>query len=218
MAASQTQEESDCSELDFSICSGSEYVPSQTSDLSDEDTHGLQSVISPAPSPPASQRDPGRPKEQDREVDENNNVALAGSDDGCSDSGVTGESPIAATQSDPQGNEEEEERGGGSEMDEEETKEVTFAVRRKRGKTKVAKAKEIPCAKGKRPWSEAEKTAVKRWLGKFVAERKVPKKEHCMKCLEAEKDLANRSWKDVKNFVYNTIVTLNRRSACKKLF
>nr|XP_024661063.1 uncharacterized protein LOC112436092 isoform X1 [Maylandia zebra] len=216
-------------------------------------------VISPAPSPPASQRDPGRLKEQDTEVDENNNVVFASSDDGCSDSGVTGESPIAATQSDPQGNEEEE-KGGGSEMDEgqifqiysierkkiselgrcgtliylffyffkddssqhfadvnEETKEVTLAVR-KRGKTKVAKAKEIPRAKVKKPWSEAEKTAVQRRLGKFVAERKVPKKEHCMKCLEAEKDLANRSWKDVKNFVYNTIVTLNRRSACKKLF
>lgn len=60
---------------------------------------------------------------------------------------------------------------------------------------------EIPCAKVRRPWSEAEKTAVQRRLGKFVAERKVPKKEHCMKCLEVEKDLANRSWKDVKNCV-----------------
>nr|XP_024659362.1 uncharacterized protein LOC106675907 isoform X2 [Maylandia zebra] len=120
MAASQTQEESDCSELDFSICSGSEYVPSQISDLSDEDNHSLQSVISPAPSPPASQRDPGRLKEQDTEVDENNNVVFASSDDGCSDSGVTGESPIAATQSDPQGNEEEE-KGGGSEMDEDDS-------------------------------------------------------------------------------------------------
>ncbi|XP_065132740.1 uncharacterized protein [Paramisgurnus dabryanus] len=69
----------------------------------------------------------------------------------------------------------------------------------------------------KRPWSEAERSAVHKHLAKFIAERRVPGKLPCMKCIEEEEALNERSWKDVKNFVYNTIVTLNRRSASRKL-
>ncbi|XP_058229970.1 uncharacterized protein LOC131342774 isoform X4 [Hemibagrus wyckioides] len=65
----------------------------------------------------------------------------------------------------------------------------------------------------KRPWSEVETRAVDKHLGRFMAERRVPRKADCMICVKAEKSLAQRSWKDVKNFVYNRIVTLNRRAA-----
>ncbi len=61
----------------------------------------------------------------------------------------------------------------------------------------------------KRPWCEEERRAVNKHLARFVAERRVPGKADCMKCLEEEKVLKERSWKDVKNFVYNTIVTMS---------
>ncbi len=38
-----------------------------------------------------------------------------------------------------------------------------------------------------------------------------------MKGLEEEKVLKERSWKDVKNFVYNTIINKKRRSASRML-
>ncbi|XP_044078404.1 uncharacterized protein LOC122888253 [Siniperca chuatsi] len=89
---------------------------------------------------------------------------------------------------------------------------------KKRGKKKaVVKEREGPKVQLKRPWSEAERTAVNKQLGKFMAERRVPGKEDCVKCITQEKSLDQKSWKDVKNFVYNTIVTLNRRSASQKL-
>ncbi|KAJ8365031.1 hypothetical protein SKAU_G00138620 [Synaphobranchus kaupii] len=89
---------------------------------------------------------------------------------------------------------------------------------KKRGKKKGAvKETEAPKVQLKRPWSEAERTAVNKRLGKFIAERRVPGKEDCVKCITQEKSLDQRSWKDVKNFVYNTIVTLNRRLASRKL-
>lgn len=76
---------------------------------------------------------------------------------------------------------------------------------------------ESPKVTVRRPWSEAERSAVNKHLGKFMAERRVPGKVQCMQCIEEEKALRQRSWKDVKNFVHNTIVTLNRRSASRKL-
>ncbi|MEQ2305868.1 hypothetical protein AMECASPLE_002355 [Ameca splendens] len=84
-------------------------------------------------------------------------------------------------------------------------------------KKKQGREAEMPKMLVRRPWSEAEKNAVNKHLAKFMAERRVPGKEHCMQCKEKERALDDRSWKDVKNFVYNTIVTLSRRSASKKL-
>lgn len=74
-----------------------------------------------------------------------------------------------------------------------------------------------PGVKVKKPWSEGERDAVRKHMGKFITERRVPGKENCMRCVTAEKALAQRSWKDVKNFVYNSIVTLNRRAASRQL-
>lgn len=76
---------------------------------------------------------------------------------------------------------------------------------------------ELPKVKVKKPWSEEERKAVHKHLGNFMTERRVPGKEDCTQTIKAEKTLGQRSWKDVKNFVYNTIVTLNRRSATRKL-
>lgn len=70
----------------------------------------------------------------------------------------------------------------------------------------------------KRPWSEHEKRAIHKHLGKFITERRVPRKMDCTQVLNAEKVLAQRSWKDIKNWVYNTITTLNRKSATRSLF
>lgn len=69
----------------------------------------------------------------------------------------------------------------------------------------------------KRTWREEERRAVNKRLGKFMAERRVPGKLDCVKCLEEEEALKDRSWKDVKYFVHNTIVTLKRKSAARKI-
>ncbi|XP_026227805.1 uncharacterized protein LOC113170104 isoform X2 [Anabas testudineus] len=83
--------------------------------------------------------------------------------------------------------------------------------------SKMAKSEEKKSsAKGKRPWTEPERRAVKKHLGRFIAERRVPGKEQCITCLTEEEVLGQRSWKDVKNFVNNRIVTLNRRSASQQ--
>ncbi|KAI7789871.1 hypothetical protein IRJ41_021112, partial [Triplophysa rosa] len=83
--------------------------------------------------------------------------------------------------------------------------------------TRSGKEKESPKVTVRRPWREAERRAVNKHLGKYMAERRVPGKVECMQCIEEEKALRERSWKDVKNFVHNSIVTLNRRSASRKL-
>ncbi|XP_026197759.1 uncharacterized protein LOC113149726 [Anabas testudineus] len=84
--------------------------------------------------------------------------------------------------------------------------------------SKMAKSEEKKSsAKGKRPWTEPERRAVKKHLGRFIAEGRVPGKEQCITCLTEEEVLGQRSWKDVKNFVNNRIVTLNKRSASQQL-
>ncbi|XP_041845831.1 protein starmaker-like isoform X3 [Melanotaenia boesemani] len=71
---------------------------------------------------------------------------------------------------------------------------------------------------GKRPWTDKERTAVKRQLAKFIALKKVPAKEDCMMCICKESPvLRTRSWKDVKYFVYNEIVKIKKKLAfCRK--
>lgn len=67
------------------------------------------------------------------------------------------------------------------------------------------------CAVKRRPWSEQEQAAVKRFLSEFITKMKVPGKKECNACLAAEPDLCRRSWTDIKNFVHNTLQTLRRR-------
>ncbi|KAJ0005950.1 hypothetical protein NQD34_015844 [Periophthalmus magnuspinnatus] len=63
----------------------------------------------------------------------------------------------------------------------------------------------------RRPWSEQEQAAVKRFMSEFITKMKVPGKKECNACLAAEPDLCRRSWTDIKNFVHNTLQTLKRR-------
>ncbi|XP_029980352.1 M-phase phosphoprotein 8 isoform X2 [Sphaeramia orbicularis] len=63
----------------------------------------------------------------------------------------------------------------------------------------------------RRPWSEKEQAAVKRFLGEFITRMKVPGKKECNACISAEPDLGGRSWTDVKNYVHNTLQTVRRR-------
>ncbi|XP_032366142.1 uncharacterized protein LOC116684820 isoform X2 [Etheostoma spectabile] len=41
--------------------------------------------------------------------------------------------------------------------------------------------------KVKRPWKEAERSAVNKHMEKFIAERRLPGKEHCMRCIKRRK-------------------------------
>lgn len=64
----------------------------------------------------------------------------------------------------------------------------------------------------RRPWSEKEQAAVKRYLCEFISRMKVPGKKECNACIAAEPDLSGRSWTDVKNYVHNTLQTIRRRN------
>ncbi|XP_026231964.1 M-phase phosphoprotein 8 isoform X2 [Anabas testudineus] len=64
----------------------------------------------------------------------------------------------------------------------------------------------------RRPWSEKEQAAVKRYLSEFITGMKVPGKKECNACIAAEPDLHGRSWTDVKNYVHNTLQTIRRRN------
>ncbi|XP_029920244.1 uncharacterized protein LOC115368320 [Myripristis murdjan] len=86
--------------------------------------------------------------------------------------------------------------------------------KKKRGKQMV-KGKEPPKVAVRRRWSDAEKTAVEKHLGNCLAERRVPRKEACLRAVQAEKALCQRSWRLVKAYVSNKIVTLNRRSSAR---
>lgn len=68
----------------------------------------------------------------------------------------------------------------------------------------------------RRPWSEKEQTAVKRYLSEFITRMKVPGKKECNACIAAEPDLCGRSWTDVKNYVHNTLQTIRRRNNQQK--
>lgn len=68
----------------------------------------------------------------------------------------------------------------------------------------------------RRPWSEKEQAAVKRYLSEFITRMKVPGKKECNACIAAEPDLGGRSWTDVKNYVHNTLQTMRRRNNQQK--
>lgn len=67
--------------------------------------------------------------------------------------------------------------------------------------------------KGKQKWEVAEVRAVERHLMHFITTHKVPQKNDCIQCLEAEpQSLKTRSWKGVKDYVRNRITALKRES------
>ncbi|XP_037391621.1 uncharacterized protein LOC119264189 isoform X1 [Pygocentrus nattereri] len=65
----------------------------------------------------------------------------------------------------------------------------------------------------RRPWTDREKEAVWRHLTKYRALKNVPGKADCLRCIQAELALKTRTWKDIKNFVYNSITTEKRKAA-----
>lgn len=66
---------------------------------------------------------------------------------------------------------------------------------------------------GKHKWGEAEVLAVERHLMRLIQEHKVPQKDDCVQCLEAEPEaLRTRTWKGVKDYVRNRITALKRQS------
>lgn len=71
--------------------------------------------------------------------------------------------------------------------------------------------------KSKFKWNDAEVHAVERHLMQFIKEQKVPQKNDCVQCLEAEpRALKVRSWKGVKDYVRNRITTLQRQQGLSK--
>ncbi|KAJ8013063.1 hypothetical protein DPEC_G00049410 [Dallia pectoralis] len=62
-----------------------------------------------------------------------------------------------------------------------------------------------------RPWSDAAKAAVRRQMGHFISVMEVPGKQDCEVCLHNEPALHDRSWRDVKNYVYNTVNSIKRK-------
>lgn len=57
----------------------------------------------------------------------------------------------------------------------------------------------------KRIWSEDEKAAVLKHLQTSILLKKLPGKAAIDKCIESEGALANRSWRNVKDFCRNLI-------------
>ncbi|XP_056880147.1 uncharacterized protein LOC130520465 [Takifugu flavidus] len=64
----------------------------------------------------------------------------------------------------------------------------------------------------RRPWSDKEKAAVWRQLGKSIILKKVPGKQLCLNAIQAEPVLCQRTWKDVKYHVYNRIAIEKRKN------
>lgn len=66
-------------------------------------------------------------------------------------------------------------------------------------------------------WEETEVQAIERHMMDFIRKQKVPQKNDCIKCLEAENEaLRDRSWKGVKNYVRNRITTLQNAKKASK--
>lgn len=66
-------------------------------------------------------------------------------------------------------------------------------------------------------WDETEVQAIERHMMDFIKKHKVPQKNDCIKCLEAENEaLRDRSWKGVKNYVRNRITTLQNAKKASK--
>ena len=77
-----------------------------------------------------------------------------------------------------------------------------------------ASAQDMPMHKTKvvvkKPWSKEEEAAVLRHFGHYVTMGKVPQKLEIQKVLDMESSLERRSWKNVKDFVYNRIKKVHK--------
>ncbi|CAJ1057878.1 uncharacterized protein LOC124050300 [Xyrichtys novacula] len=64
----------------------------------------------------------------------------------------------------------------------------------------------------KMPWQQREVQAVERHLKRFITSCIVPSKSDCQKCLSAEPEaLKDRTWQNVKFYVYNRITAFKRK-------
>ncbi|PIK34726.1 putative M-phase phosphoprotein 8-like isoform X2, partial [Apostichopus japonicus] len=70
----------------------------------------------------------------------------------------------------------------------------------------------VPSRPKKVPWSEEEQAAVKRHLGNFIAMQKLPGREAIQATLKKERCLQKRNWRNVKDFVRNSITSRARKS------
>ena len=69
---------------------------------------------------------------------------------------------------------------------------------------------------GPRKWSDKEKQAVQKHMTTFLKTFKTPGKVDCEKCILASgSSLKNRSWTDVKNYVYNQ--NCSRKKSAKNM-
>ncbi|XP_026198993.1 uncharacterized protein LOC113150625 isoform X2 [Anabas testudineus] len=74
-----------------------------------------------------------------------------------------------------------------------------------------------PKNKDKHKWGEAEVHAVEKHMMSFIKGHKVPQKDDCVQCLEAEPHaLKSRTWKGVKDYVRNRITALERQGVSPK--
>ncbi|CAB1330369.1 unnamed protein product [Coregonus sp. 'balchen'] len=60
-------------------------------------------------------------------------------------------------------------------------------------------------------WGDEAQAAVRRQLEDFTKLMKIPGETECDACIAAEPALQGRTWKDVKNYVHNTLMTMCRR-------
>lgn len=69
------------------------------------------------------------------------------------------------------------------------------------------KTKKRPC-----PWSLEEKNAVLRHFTSHISLAKIPKKDEAEECLKKEKMLQERTWRNIKDFVRNTITSRKKKT------
>lgn len=70
------------------------------------------------------------------------------------------------------------------------------------------------CSKKRVSWSQEEKDAVFKHLGKYIYAGKIPGRSVIDKCLEKESVLQNRNWLLVKDFCRNKIDSLKNKNSC----
>ncbi|XP_014020241.2 uncharacterized protein isoform X2 [Salmo salar] len=68
-----------------------------------------------------------------------------------------------------------------------------------------------------RPWSDAAKAAVNRQMGHFISMMEVPGKRDCEVCLHNEPALRDRTWRDIKNYVHNTVKSIKRKNGLTRV-
>ncbi|XP_062842181.1 uncharacterized protein LOC134301411 [Trichomycterus rosablanca] len=85
---------------------------------------------------------------------------------------------------------------------------VTTSKQRKRKLMEQPKTSETK----RRAWSEEEQAAVFKHLAVFLERFQVPGKADCLKCTQNESALKYRTWRDVKYFIHNKIVSRAKKN------